>query len=74
MKDAYFQDELEWLLEGLIGDNLCCKLMLETMFINIPLNGKKVMSDDRNLSGKKKYAICQQVQILSTTAMCVQLC
>lgn len=40
MKDAYFQDELEWLLDGLIGDNLCCKLMLETVFINIPLNVK----------------------------------
>lgn len=74
MKDAYFQDELEWLLEGLIGGNLWCKLMLEAVFINIPLN-VKIMSDDRNLSAKKKKkAICQQVQILRTTAICVQMC
>lgn len=72
MKDAYFQDELEWLLEGLIGDNLCCKLMLETMFINIPLNGKKVMSDDRNLSGKKKYAASKYR--FSVQLQCVSSC
>lgn len=40
-------------LEGLIGDNLCCKLMLETVLINILLNVKNVMSDYRNLSAKK---------------------
>lgn len=42
MKESYFQNELEWLLEGLIGDNLCCKLILETVFISIPLNVKKL--------------------------------
>lgn len=35
---------------------------------------KTVLSGDRNLSGKEKKAICQQVQILRTNAVQVQLC
>lgn len=72
MKDAYFQDELEWLLEGLIGDNLCCKLMLETMFINIPLNGKKlwvmieICPAKKNMLSASKYRFSVQLQCASS--------
>lgn len=72
MKDAYFQDELEWLLEGLIGGNLWCKLMLEAVFINIPLN-VKIMSDDRNLSAKNKKLSTSKYRF-SVQLQCVYSC
>lgn len=73
MKGAYFQDELEWLLEGLIGGNLWCKLMLEAVFINIPLN-VKIMSDDRNLSAKKKKKSHLLASRFSVQLQCVYSC